>query len=78
MFKVCQNTLRTKAGVKLYNILLISALLSKNKVVAGENNRVAPTMLYSLTFAFLLPMENKLFLKHVFLSILHELSSFSP
>ena len=28
--------------------MLISALLSKSKEVAGDNNSVAPTMLYSL------------------------------
>ena len=35
------------------NTLLISALLSKNKEVVGENNSVASTMLYSLTSALL-------------------------
>ena len=31
------------------NTLLISALLSKKKEVVGENNSVAPTMLFSFT-----------------------------
>ena len=44
-----------KTGVNLYSTdiycdkFLISALLSKNKEVVGENNSAAPTVLYTLT-----------------------------
>ena len=36
----------------------ISALLSKNKEDLAENNSVAPTIMYSLTIAFVRLMKN--------------------